>query len=468
VSPNLRELIAALAALVTGALAGFVLADARGGTWGFVASQGQIERWQSSVPNSIALGLALAVPTCALLAHKGSRRIAWIAIVLLAVVVTATTLSRQGGATIEFAIAVEYVRAAAAGIMLGCATAVVWGRISGQLALAIGTLSAYLLARAWIKSGDLGSAAAQFGDPPRALMFAAIALAIAAAVTAQAGYRLQRLDARTVRWAVAGALVFVVLNRILFSWITGQAVDARFSTWVVIGISITIVLVLVDVIARVVSRSAGQFLLVATAVAAGATIVLNDIRRQILTVDTWWLVLAGIVAVAVGLRLSVLWKHSFAGIGVVAIVPLVAAVAPEFGTDGPLLVIRVAIVALGAAHALGSTFAADSAFATFGLAIPYAATVFAVAAAGPPRYFMSDTTTTYEGAYEPLDGIEMSRAYETSLTIDFDVGADSRPAELDAHLGAIAMLLAMVFCVVGVVTLPKSRQPQAPATPDEV
>lgn len=448
-SPNLRELIAALAALVTGALAGFVLADARGGTWGFIASQGQIERWQSSVPNSIALGLALAVPTCALLAHKGSRRIAWIVVVLLAVVVTATTLTRQGGATIEFAIAVEYVRAAAAGIMLGCATAVVWGRVSGQLAVAIGALSAYLLARAWIKSGDLGSAAAQFGDPPRTLMFVAIALAVAAAVTAQSAYRLQRLDARTIRWAVAGALAFVVLNRLLFAWITDQPLDARLRTWVVIGISIAVVLVLTDVIARAVPRNDGQFLLVATAVAAGATIVLNDIRRQVVTVDTWWLVLAGIIAVAVGLRLSVLWKHSFAGLGILAVVPLAAAIWPEFGTDGPLLAIRVAIVALGAAHALGSTFAADSAFATFGLAIPYAATVFAVGAAGPAHYFV-DESNAFEEAYQSLGPLDMSQPYETSLTIDFEKGST-----IDDHLGPIAMLLAMAFCVVGVVTLPK-------------
>ncbi|MFH5206720.1 hypothetical protein ACHIPZ_00510 [Antrihabitans sp. NCIMB 15449] len=476
-SPNLRELINALGALATGALAGFVLADARGGTWGFVASPGQIERWQASVADSVAIGIALAIPACALMAYKGSRRLAWISIVALASIVTGLTISRAGGATIDFAIAVQYVRAGAAGLILGCATAAVWGRISGQLAVAIGTLSAYLLARAWIKSGDLGAAAAQFGDPPRTLMFVAIVLAVAAAVTAQSAYRLQRLDARTIRWAVAAAIAFVVVNRLLFSWITDQPLDSRFGTWVVIGISIAVVLVLVDLIARAVSRPNGQFLLVATAVAAGATLVLNDVRQAYLTVDTWWIVIVGIVAVAVGLRISVLWKHPIAGLGVMAVVPLVAAIWPDFGTDGPLLVIRVAIVGLGAAHALGSTFAADSAFATFGLAIPYAATVFTVAAAGPPRYVI-EGTTSYKGSYEPLIGVPASQEVTQELSAGISLRLQARgdstsmdgemifgrgvslpkhPADLDDHLGPIAMLLAMAFCVVGVVTLPKKN-----------
>ncbi|KAA0022172.1 hypothetical protein [Antrihabitans cavernicola] len=457
--PILRELITLVAGLFGAGLAGFVLADARSGNWAFIADPAQLERWHSSAPSGVAIGVVVAVLVCILIGQQGSSRGAWVAVAVFSLIVGIITAIQQQFTSLDVVTALHYVRAVAAGGILGAVIAALWARAPGRLAVSVGAVSAFLLAKAWNSAGAIGgtrigTAASQLGDPPSWLSIAAILLAVAAAWTAQTGFRLQRPDPRSLRVVIVGAIVLALAHRLLGQWIGNQEYGSRIRIWVVIAISLVIVLASVELIARFAPAPDGRFLLAATGCAAAAMPVLGDFASA--TISGQWIILVGVLAVVVGLRLSVDRPHPVAGLAVAALIPLVTAAWPTFGNDGVLLLVRVAVLGFGIAHAVGSTFPTEPAIAALGLGIPFSAFVLTEAASVPLRF------NFYGGSYEPLSdtyysplpGVTSSDAFSTSLSIEFTEVSN------DLRFVGIALLLTVVFCAAAILvpTIPRASR----------
>ncbi|MGW6378852.1 hypothetical protein ACWFRB_22600 [Rhodococcus sp. NPDC055112] len=449
-----REVLSALSALFGGALAAFVLTNPPGGGWAIYTSERELSRWLSSQPTGIAVGAVVAVLAYAVLQRNGSRRIAWIAMAGAAAVILGARIAAPGIGGIDALIALHYLKTVAAGVILGAAVATVWGRRAGQLALTLGVLATFLTARAFEQVFP-AQTTSSIGEPSWWLLGPTLVLAVAAAAVADGSTRIQRATGRDLRLALAAAASIALANRALLFWIDRQDYTSRVGSWVVIGISMAAVVALTWFVARTIEVADGRFLLAATGVAAASMPVLVDLGGPFPGIEHWQAMLVGAVAVALGLRLSMTWRSTIGGLFVVALIPLVGAIWPDLGQDGPMLLVRLAVLGVGAGLAFGSSQPGTAAIAAVGLGIPFVSMVFHAAATvftGTVAYGGS-----FDGAYAPLTSDPMNEPFEAMLGIRreptftgagfvdiFDIPA------YDDRVAGIALLIAVLACAIGV------------------
>ncbi|MET4612155.1 peptidoglycan/LPS O-acetylase OafA/YrhL [Rhodococcus sp. PvR044] len=462
-----REVLSALTALFGGVLAAFVLTNPPGGGWAVYTSDRELSRWVSSQPTGVAVGAVVAVLAYALLQRKGSRRIAWIAIALATVVLIGARLAVPGIWGVDELIALHYLKTVAAGAILGAAVATVWGRRAGQLALTLGVLATFLTARAF-ELVFPAQTTSTIGEPSWWLLGPTLVLAVVAAAVADGSTRIQRATGRELRLAVTAAASIALANRALLYWIDRQDYTSRVSSWIVIGLSMVLVLVLTWFAAQTIEAAGGRFLLATTGVAAASMPVLVDLGGPFPDVEHWQAILVGAVAVAVGLRVSMTWRSTIGGLFVVALIPMVGAIWPELGQDGPMLLVRLAVLGVGAGLSFGSSLPGTAAFAAVGLGIPFVSMVFHSAAtvdSGEVAYGGS-----IDGANVPLTGDPMNNPLESmpemrreptftggSFVDIFDIPA------YDDRVAGIALLIAVLACAVGIRTL---ARPTATTEPE--
>ncbi|MFC9787471.1 hypothetical protein [Rhodococcus sp. NPDC127528] len=439
-----RTTVASLAAALGAALAAFVLTVPPGGHWAVNASDRQVDSWLRAQPTGVAVGAVIAVVACILLQRSGSRRVGWTAAAVATLVLVGARLTVPGVSDLDALTAMHYLKTTAAGVLLGSVVATSWAGRAGQWATTLGTVAAFLSAQA-AGMATLTYTTSPVGEASWWLLGPALALAIASAVTADAGARIPRVSAREARGALLTVVALALVNRLQLSWINERGNDSRLQIWVVIGVAMVVVLVATEVCARLVERESGggAFLLAATGIAAAATPVLVDLRYPFREVEPWAAILVAVVAVAVGLRLTVRWRTPVAGLGIAALVPLLAAVWPDFGHDGPWLLVRLAVLGVGAGLAVGSTLPGVAAVAAAGFAIPFVSMVFYSAAT------VVTSTVVHSGAYAPPPGVPTltaaAKVPETGWTAyGFDYpGFDYRSA-------GIALAIAVAFCAFGV------------------
>ncbi|TJZ79396.1 hypothetical protein FCG67_07095 [Rhodococcus oryzae] len=462
-----REVISALTALFGGVLAAFVLTNPPGGGWAVYTSDRELSRWISSQPTGVAVGAVVAVLAYALLQRRGSRRIAWIAMAGAAAVILGMRLAVPGVGGIDALIAVHYVKTVAAGVILGAAVATVWGRRAGQLALTLGVLATFLTAHAF-ELVFPAQTTSTIGEPSWWLLGPMLVLAVVAAAVADGSTGIQRATGRELRLAITTAASIALANRALLYWIDRQDYTSRVSSWIVIGLSMVLVLVLTWFAARTIDSTGGRFLLAATGVAAASMPVLVDIGGPFPGIEHWQAVLVGAVAVAIGLRVAMTWRSTIGGLFVVALIPMVGAIWPNLGQDGSMLLVRLAVLGVGAGLAFGSSLPGTAAFAAVGLGIPFVSMVFHSAATvftGVVAYGGS-----FDGAYAPLTSASQRGPYEAMLGIrrepTFTGGSFADIFDIPAYddrVAGIALLIAVLACAVGVRAL---ARPTATPEPD--
>lgn len=460
-----REVLSAVAALHAAALAAFVLLNPRGGHWTINASDRELDRWTSSQPTGVVVGVTLVVITVAGLQRSGSRRAAWaLAAVCVGILITARwAVPHVGG--VDVLIALHFAKTAAAGILLGAAVAAVWGRM-GRLMLTLGVTSAFILAAVASTRHDRMTTSS-IGEPPWWILFAALTLVVVAAVFAGPELRVQRPDRRTIALAIAGALGLAVVNRLLGAWIEGQEYGGQVTIWLVVAVSIAAVLAGTVFIARQFPGTDGRFLLSVTGVTASAMPMVNTLRSPFTSTSPWLMIVVGFLALAVGLRaaglgIPVRWRRPELGLAVAALVPLAAAIWPTFGLDGPGLLLRLSVLGLGAGLALGASLPGAAPVAALGFGLPFASLVLAAASTVP------SSRIVYSGSYEPLPGIPSATANETAneqaLAEAFVKSYRSDQASLEwgtsaaDHLVGVAMLLVVAFCAVGLASSVTTRR----------
>ncbi|TQF69383.1 hypothetical protein FK531_11675 [Rhodococcus spelaei] len=456
---DIRTTVASLAALLGAALAAFVLTTPPGGHWSVYASDRQLDSWLAAQPTGVAVGAVVAVVACVLLQRSGSRRLGWSAATLAVVVLIGARVAVPASTSFDALTALHYLKTAAAGVLLGSVVATSWGGRAGQWATALGAIAGFLSVQV---SGmaTLTFTTSSIGEPSWWLLWPAAVLALASAVTADAGMRIQRVGGRDAGGALLTIVALAVVNRLQLSWINQQDNHSRLHLGVVIGVAMVVVLVAIEVCARLVERESGGggFLLATTGVAAAAMPVLVDLRYPFRDVGPWPAIAVAAVAVAVGLRLSARWRTPVVGLGVAGLVPLVAAIWPDFGHDGPWLLVRLGVIGVGAGLAVGSTLPGLAAVAAAGLAIPFVSMVFSAAATAVTSTF------TYSGSYEPLRGA-------TALVPD-SVGRDDFGwtaysdffdyPHYDHRSAGIALAVAVAFCAFGIRGLLRSQPTQPP------
>lgn len=393
--PTAREALAAGAALTAGALAAFVLTNPRSRSWAVYASDRELDRWLSSQPTGVVVGVVLAVIAVAGLQRSGSRRTAWVLSALCVIVLAAAHWTVPDVGDIDTLIALHFGKTAAAGVLLGASVAGSWGARIPQIAVVLGVSATYVLAGVqppargdseYLEPASLSTSA--IGEPSWVLLGAAFVLTLAAAVVARKQFRVQRLDQPTLLVALGGALTLAVANRLLGAWIEDQEFGSQFRVWTVVVVSLAIVLALTVTISRMLPGLDGAFVLATTAVAAGAITVINDLRAPSVSVHPWLALVVGVVAVACGMRLPARSerlrnRQSVLGIAVVAVVPLVSVVAPEFGSNGALLIVRLAVLGIGVGLAVGGSIPGAVPVAALALALPFGSLVFAAATTIP-------------------------------------------------------------------------------------
>lgn len=395
--PTVREALSAVAALLTGALAAFVLTNPRSRSWAVYASDRELDRWLSSQPTGVVVGVVLAVITVAGLQRSGSRRMAWVLAALCVVVLTLAKWVVPDIGSIDALISLHFAKTAAAGMLLGATAAAAWGSRARQITLVLGVSATYVLAGTARPAPDDGYgqflqparlSTSAIGEPSWVLLGAAFALSLVAAVAATKRFGVQRLDRSTVMAALGGALALALVNRVLGAWIEQHEFGSQFRIWTVVAVSLALVLAVTVVAARAFPGTDGVFVLATTAVAAGAITVVNDLRAPIVTVHPWLSLIVGVAAVALGMvlppRLHLFGRRqTVVGIAIVAIAPLVATCAPEFGNNGALLLVRLAVLGLGIGCTVGGSIPESAPSATLALALPFGSLVFAAATTIP-------------------------------------------------------------------------------------
>lgn len=439
--PTIRELIAIVAALVSGGAAVFVLTDSRTANWVGYATAGSSDGWWTDSSTGAALGAVAAVCACSLGALRGSRRSGWGAVALSGVIVVALTLLARTIDSVGVFETAHVVRCLAAGAMLGAAVAACWGRIPLQAAVTAGALTAVVCSPVrsqnfgWTAYSPLTSHDPSFvrlGDPNWWLLGGAVVLAVAATATTQSRFLMQRSDRRTVKIAIGGAVVFVITNRLLAEWIVRDAFHVyRSRVWLAVFISAAIVLAVGLVVARLAGPGAGTFVLVGLGITATVVMIVRDVKVTPPTFPTQSLVLTAVVAAIVGLRVSRIRPNALLGLGVLALVPVLSVIWPVFANTGFGMTVRIAVVTAAAGYALGSAYPGASPFAAFGLAVVFSSTAL-TAAASVPETRRVEYAFLGDGPLMRIDALGDPGEYRVS---------------------ALAMLLVIAVCAVGVVAL---------------
>lgn len=380
---------------MSGALAAFVLTNPRSRSWAVYASDRELDRWLSSQPTGVVVGVVLAVIALAGLQRSGSRRTAAVLAALCVALLAVAHSVVSGVDTIDTLIALHFAKTATAGFLLGASVALAWGCRTRQVALVLGVAVAYVLAGvAPPARGDTdylqpaSRSTSAIGEPSWILLGAAFALSVAAAVAATKSIRTQRLEQSTILVALGGSLALALTNRVLGAWIVNQEFGSQSRIASVVTVSLAVIVAVTVIVARLFPGTDGVFVLAATAIAAGAITVINDLRDPIVTVHPWVSLAVGVAAVALGMLLPARAhlsgrRQTVLGIAIVAIVPLVAAIAPEFGNDGPFLLVRLAVLGVGVGLAVGGCIPHWAPTAVLGLTLPFGSLVFAAATTIP-------------------------------------------------------------------------------------
>lgn len=432
-----RESLAGLAAIFAGALGAFTLTPVSSGNMAFTDWTGPASDvtsfdttgWQSLQPNTVALGAAVAVPICALLAYVGSRRNAWAVVAACAVAIGGLAVVMPDNSEVA---TYYYARALAAGVLIGGAVAAAWGRQVAESGLLFGFVGTWLVV--WLRDlrhfDDFSLLPEAYtGHAPLWLVIIAVVAAGVAAVTANAGFRASRPTIAVVRLAVVGAIGYALLNRVLGMWISNEGHPA----WYVAAAVTALLVAGVVAATHFASSNDARFVLVMVGVSAAATPLANLIDPDPFPIAV--VVVSGLATTLLGLRASGFRAHPFAGLLVVASVPLLGVIWPNFGDDA-WIVLVVVLLGLGAGHAIGSNLPGESSFAAFGLVVP--ASSFAI-------------TTLYTASRFDVvrydDSTGWTGAYATYLEI---VWEHRRPAAL--------LMLVIVVCCSALVFL-RSRRP---------
>ena len=437
------ESFAGLAAIFAGALGAFTLTPVASGnpayldrpapTTGWTAFD--TTAWNSLQANSIALGAAVAVPVCVLLASAGSRRNAWGVVTACAVVIGVLTAATPDGTGLAATLC-YYGRPLVAGIMIGAAVAAAWGRQIPQIALLFGGVGTWLVV--WVREvHDSGGTYPR--DAPWVLIAAAVVAGVVAAATAQTGFRATRPTVAVARLAIVGAIGYALLNRVLGAVVGDFAGADSTLFWSVAVAVAAILLAAVAALINFASAADARFVLVLVAVTAAATPIANAPVTDTTIVP--FAFLAGLLATAIGLRVARRARRPLAGLVVVALVPLITVIRPNFGDDA-WVVLLVVLVGLGAGHVVGSNLPDESGFATFGLAIPPASFAISMLYTVPRIPIVRSEQS-----------VGSSSAYATYLDIEWEY---TRLPDL--------LMLAFVAACAGLVFL-RSRGSGRPANP---
>lgn len=430
-----RALVSALAALLGSFAAAFVLTDPPGGRWGVQASGRELDRWLTTQPTAVVIGAIVAVAACVALQRSGSRRLAWIVAAGAVAVLALVRQAVPGIAGIDGLITLHLVKCVAAGALLGCAVAAAWGHRGPQLCAVAGTVTGW--ASVSVFGADIATRSTSvLGEPSRWLLALTLAAAVAAAVTADTTSRITRITAPEAGTALAAIAVIGILNRLLTAWIARDTGESRIHTWVLVGLAMIVVLVATEICARLVARRIGTgdaiILLTATAVAAALMPVLVDLRNPFRDIPAWSAVLVAALAVVAGIALARRLPHPVAGLAVAALVPILGIAWPDLGNHGPWLLVRVGVLAVGAAWAVASALPASPAVAAAGLSIAFVSTVFHAAAT----------------VIVPLDEpIRVNFAFVLPEGNDLAVMG---LVHYDDRVAGIALTLAVAFCAWGV------------------
>ena len=271
-----------------------------------------------------------------------------------------------------------------------------------------------------------------------------VSAAVAAAAVADTGSRIPKITAPEAGAALLTIAALAVINRAQLAWIGQSGNETRTRQWVIIAVAMLVVLVATVVCARFVARRTeiadGVIVVAATGIAAAAMPVLVDLRSPFRDVPAWLTVTVAAVAVLAGMVLALRLPNPMAGLGVAALVPVVAVIWPDFGADGPWLLVRLAVVGVGAGWAVAGTLPGTAAVAAAALSIPFVSYVFHAAS----TVILPAEEVVYNGAYEPLLGVEMAREYSNELVAVSD--AISHFPHYDDRIAGIALALAVAFC----------------------
>ncbi|QBJ95815.1 hypothetical protein ERC79_07420 [Rhodococcus sp. ABRD24] len=421
---NVRAPLSAVAALLAGALATFVLVSPPEWRGAFSASGRQLESWLDTVPTAIAVATVLAVLAYAALQRAGSVRPAWISAAVASAVLIGVRLMVSGAGGVDQLTLLHYAKCVAAGVLLGATVAAVWTRPLPRLTFVAAVASTFVVAH----TADTGwePSTSTLGEPFWWLLIPVVVLTVACAVVdADAP---AKADAALVRNVAAAVVTLALAHRLLGAWIDGQTTDSTLQQWVVIGVCLVLVVALTEFWAQ---RIESPFLLAATAVAAATALVASQLA-QWTRIEPWLAVVVGTTTVVVGLATSMRRPTPSIGLAVLALVPLSTAVDPDFGNEGVWLLVRLAVLGLGIGLTLGSTLPDSGAVASLGLVVPLLALVFTEVVT------TTRTVITYNGAYEPLPGVPLSSGYDTLLP----------PAP--NRIAGIALLLVVVFCALAI------------------
>lgn len=437
-TPTVRASLSAVAALFAGALATFVLVNPTQWQAGFNATESQLSRWNDTQSTGVAIGCVLAVVACAVLLRASSTRPAWIAAVIAAATLIAARLTVSGVSDLDQLTLLYYAKCVAGGVLLGAAVAAVWSRPIPRLALVGAVGATFVVAHTahvgWTPSTSI------LGEPFWWILIPALVLAAACAVVDDAAP--ERIDRETAIGVLAGVVTLAVAHRLLAEWIDGQT-GSQFRQWVVVALCLVLVVALTEFWAR---RLDSPFLLAATAVAAVTPFVATALWWGHLGLTPWVPVAIGVVAVAVGVAISLLRLSPVIGLAALALVPLSVLIAPGATDNRVWLLVQLAVLGVGIGLALGSTLPGPAATAALGLAIPLLTLVFTEVVG------VTTSFVTYRGAYEPLAGVPLSTGWT----------AISPTTTLD-RTAAVAMLLVVVFCALAVRGL---RKPPSAPRPD--
>lgn len=426
---DVRSAVAALAAVLAGGLAAFVLTNPRTDAWAILASEREIDRWVESQPLAIAAGVVAAPIVVAGLGRLGVRRIAWFAAAVATAVLCGAVAAVPSVGGVDALLAVNLVKAIAAGVLLGSVIAALWTNIA-RFALVLGVLVGVATASAGIvirASGYVVSeTTSSAGEPPWWLLIATIVVCAAALIVAD-DVPVIRENGSVLAAAVFVSVGAVLLHLLLASWIDNHAFGSGIMPWVVVSASLILVCLGVGLAANQVGKRGGLLIVAATGTAASASILFQDLRHPLSGASGFTIVLVTAIAGVAGVVAAYRWPRPEWGMALLAVIPLAAAIEPEFGTSGVLLVARLALFSIGAGLALGASLPDTPIAAALGFGMLFVSFAFAA---------IVRSTRTLAGP----EAIRDAPAADLAKIPRFEDSWGS-------YLGAAAILIVVLFCV---------------------
>ncbi|MFE3293772.1 hypothetical protein [Rhodococcus sp. NPDC059234] len=359
-----------LGALLVGATAGWALLAPLASSFGFVATDGQMQALTTSRPLAAAIGVVLAASVAGSLARRGAgARSAWVTAALGLALVAAAGLTNEHVRQIEWLIAANYLSGIGAGLALGGAAAVLATR-GGSTGLTVGAFAALLLAPTvafnldrgwgwstgegvdfgWTAYTPLTDADAVVAAPPWWLLVPALVCTVAAATIGRGEL------AEPATRGVAATLVVVVTGLA-----TNAAIGVAPDNWALAAPLLAVFALAVGAAAFALDGRDGRLLLTATAVVATAAPLFGGTDTNALGVA----IIA--TSLAVGVAVGVRFPNLVAGLALLAAISAIGLL-PDFD-DGMRDAVRWLALAPIAGYALGSCGPVRGGAAVTGLAV---------------------------------------------------------------------------------------------------